>query len=395
MATIEHLPNELLIAIAKSVRDVRGLASMAKMNRRFNIIAMPLLYHEVVRRKRDDALFHCAGEGLLWALDLLEAAGQDLNVREITQPGEERMNKRYEGGEFYISRRFLEAGGTEEGVIHRAVLKGQAEVVRWLISHGVPVHSQSMNLCECDDFKSLGSGSPLHLALCRGQEEIAHILLANGANINELEFFDGVTAWQDAIQGRHPATAMDFALSLASTHSKIFARCLDGAKEERQPDSSDAVQKKSLTTSNVFSVDTRHDEHTVTEEDILGSVSALLDPVTCIEAYADSNRSEAIMGQKRRWERKKALRKPALKKAEHDVIILRQRGAKEPKIHLSPPLRPDTPIKLAYGAIVNASDIIGKTFSDTIVDSVGRDVRFLEASLAQYIANSPRVATPV
>ncbi|KAK1996173.1 adenine-N(1)--methyltransferase [Colletotrichum falcatum] len=80
---------------------------------------------------------------------------------------------------------------------------------------------------------------------------------------------------------------------------------------------------------------------------------------------------------------------------EHDVIILRQRGAKEPKFHLSPPLRPDTPIKLSYGASINASDVIGKTFSDSVTDSVGRDVRFVEPSLAQYIANSPRVATPI
>ncbi|KAK2022300.1 hypothetical protein LX32DRAFT_509651, partial [Colletotrichum zoysiae] len=300
MATIEHLPNELLIAIAKSVRDVRGLASMAKMNRRFNIIAMPLLYHEAVRRKRNDALFHCAGEGLLGALELLEAAGQDLNVTEITQPGDKGINKIYQGGEFYVSRAFLEAGGTAEGVIHRAVLKGQTEVVRWLISQGVPVHNQSVNLCECEDSKAPGSGSPLHLALCRGQEEMAHILLANGANINELEFFDGMTAWQNAIQSRHPATAMEFALSLASTHSKIFARCPDGSKEEGQPDSSDAVQRKTLTTSNGFGVETEHDGHAVIEEDILGSVSALLDPIACIEAYADSNRSEAILGQKRR-----------------------------------------------------------------------------------------------
>ncbi|KZL64123.1 tRNA (adenine-N(1)-)-methyltransferase [Colletotrichum tofieldiae] len=80
---------------------------------------------------------------------------------------------------------------------------------------------------------------------------------------------------------------------------------------------------------------------------------------------------------------------------EHDVVILRQRGTKEPKFHLSPPLRPDAPIKLAYGAKVNASDIIGKNFSDSIHDSGGRDVRLREASLAQYIANSPRVATPI
>ncbi|GKT48910.1 uncharacterized protein ColSpa_09091 [Colletotrichum spaethianum] len=79
---------------------------------------------------------------------------------------------------------------------------------------------------------------------------------------------------------------------------------------------------------------------------------------------------------------------------EHDVVILRQRGTKEPKFHLSPPLRPDAPVKLAYGAKVNASDIIGKNFTDSVSDSGGRNVRFLEASLAQYIANSPRVATP-
>ncbi|OBR03904.1 tRNA (Adenine-N(1)-)-methyltransferase [Colletotrichum higginsianum IMI 349063] len=80
---------------------------------------------------------------------------------------------------------------------------------------------------------------------------------------------------------------------------------------------------------------------------------------------------------------------------EHDVVILRQRGNKDPKFHLSPPLRPDAPIKLAYGAKVNASEIIGKSFTDLIHDSDGRDVRLTEASLAQYIANSPRVATPI
>ncbi|KAL2875488.1 hypothetical protein SGCOL_009257 [Colletotrichum sp. CLE4] len=80
---------------------------------------------------------------------------------------------------------------------------------------------------------------------------------------------------------------------------------------------------------------------------------------------------------------------------EHDVIILRQRGTKEPKSHLSPPLRLDAAIKLSYGSKVNGSDIIGKSFSDTIKDSGGRNVRLLEASLGQYVANSPRVATPI
>ncbi|KAF4785005.1 tRNA (Adenine-N(1)-)-methyltransferase [Colletotrichum scovillei] len=80
---------------------------------------------------------------------------------------------------------------------------------------------------------------------------------------------------------------------------------------------------------------------------------------------------------------------------EHDVVILRQRGTKEPKFHLSPPLRTDAAIKLSYGSKFNASDIIGKSYLDSIKDSGGRNVRLLEASLGQYVANSPRVATPI
>ncbi|KAK2017828.1 hypothetical protein LZ32DRAFT_576140 [Colletotrichum eremochloae] len=379
MATIEQLPNELLVAIAKSVRDVRGLASMAKMNRRFNSIATLPLYREAVRRQMNDALFYCAGEGLLGALELLRAAGQDLDVRQISESDEERTRKTFmaawELEEFDLKAAFQKAyRRTQEGAIHRAVLKGQTEAVRWLISHGVPVDSVSANLCECDDAEDSGTRSPLHLALCRGQEEVAHILLANGAKIDEFKPFANTTAWQSAIQSRHPATAMEFALSLAATHSEMFAGHADG-----------------------FDIDSEHDGHSVTEQDILSSVTALLDPIACLEAYAESKKSEAVLGQKRMSVLQAERKKKASTNlgAEHDVIILRQRGAKEPKIHLSPPLRPDTPIKLAYGASINTSDIIGKTFSDTVNDSDGRNVRFLEASLAQYIANSPRVATPV
>ncbi|OLN89790.1 tRNA (adenine(58)-N(1))-methyltransferase TrmI [Colletotrichum chlorophyti] len=80
---------------------------------------------------------------------------------------------------------------------------------------------------------------------------------------------------------------------------------------------------------------------------------------------------------------------------EHDVVVLRQRGPREAKFHLSPPVRQDNRIKLTYGATVNGSDIIGKRFTECITDSGGRNVRLYEASLAQYVANSPRVATPI
>ncbi|KAK1982313.1 hypothetical protein LZ30DRAFT_544546, partial [Colletotrichum cereale] len=307
MATLEHLPNELLVAIAESVQEIRGLASMAKMNRRFNRIATQLLYCEAVRRERHDALFHCAGEGLLGALNLLEAAGQDLNVREIRIPDERRtsgiMKTMSECEEFDSKKAFREAGRTDESAIHRAISKGQSEVVRWLIGHGVPIDFKSVNLCKCIEIRGSGVGSPLHLALCRGQEEVAHILLANGANVDELNPFPGTTPWQRAIQGRNPVAAMEFARSLASKHSGIVAGHADSSEEEQEEVDSNFIQKKSLMSSNDFDADSEHDGNYFTEKDILGSVTALLDPIACIEAYADSRKSETILGQKRRLER--------------------------------------------------------------------------------------------
>ncbi|KAK1996174.1 hypothetical protein LX36DRAFT_638489 [Colletotrichum falcatum] len=323
MATIERLPNELLVAIAESVQDIRGLASMAKTNRRLNSIATPPLYREAVRRERNDALLHCAGEGLLGILELLEAAGQDLNARAITRPDEERtrrvINSMCEREEIGITTVFKEAGRTYGGAIHRTVLKGQTEVDRWLISHGVPVDSESVNLCECDNGEDSDHGSPLHLALCQGQEEVAHILLANGASIDELDPFAGTTAWQSAIQGRYPATAMEFAISLASTRTEILARHADGFEEEQQQDNK-AAQKKGRTCSDGFGVDSENYGHSLTEEDILDSVTALLDPIACIEAYADSKKSEAILGQKKKLERNEVCWEFIVKRAGREII---------------------------------------------------------------------------
>ncbi|KAF5497697.1 tRNA (adenine(58)-N(1))-methyltransferase TrmI [Colletotrichum siamense] len=80
---------------------------------------------------------------------------------------------------------------------------------------------------------------------------------------------------------------------------------------------------------------------------------------------------------------------------EHDVIVLRQRGDREAKFHLSPPLRRDGKIKLSYGARLDGSDVIGKTFTDAVKDTTGRDVRLQQVTLAQYVSNSQRVATPI
>ncbi|CRK47757.1 hypothetical protein BN1723_007737 [Verticillium longisporum] len=81
---------------------------------------------------------------------------------------------------------------------------------------------------------------------------------------------------------------------------------------------------------------------------------------------------------------------------EHDVLLLRQKGARNAtKRQVTPPIRSDTTFKAAWGVHVNGSDLIGRTLPCTIQDSKGNNMRLSEVTLAQYVTNIPRVATPV
>ncbi|KAF5673445.1 tRNA (adenine-N(1)-)-methyltransferase [Fusarium heterosporum] len=79
----------------------------------------------------------------------------------------------------------------------------------------------------------------------------------------------------------------------------------------------------------------------------------------------------------------------------NDVLFLRQQGLRSPKWHLTPPLRTDSRIRLAYGASVNSSELIGRRVLDSLTDSSGRSLTIHEPTLASYIINSPRQATPI
>ncbi|PNY26172.1 tRNA (Adenine(58)-N(1))-methyltransferase TrmI [Tolypocladium capitatum] len=80
---------------------------------------------------------------------------------------------------------------------------------------------------------------------------------------------------------------------------------------------------------------------------------------------------------------------------EHDVLFLRQQGAKYPKWHLTAPLRPDARVKLSYGATVPAAALIGRNLLDVVRDSGGHNVVLHEPTLAGYVINSERLATPI
>ena len=81
--------------------------------------------------------------------------------------------------------------------------------------------------------------------------------------------------------------------------------------------------------------------------------------------------------------------------AEFDVLFLRQQGARYPKWHLTAPLRRGAQVKLAYGASVAASDLIGREVLDAVQDTSGNKVVLHEPTLANHVLNSKRIATPV
>lgn len=79
------------------------------------------------------------------------------------------------------------------------------------------------------------------------------------------------------------------------------------------------------------------------------------------------------------------------------MVLLRQRGPRRGRWRLTAPLRPDADIKVADGAFVRGSDVIGRRPLDELVDSGGQRVELHEASLAGYVVykRGQRVATPI
>ncbi|KAK5995905.1 tRNA (adenine(58)-N(1))-methyltransferase TrmI-like protein [Cladobotryum mycophilum] len=80
---------------------------------------------------------------------------------------------------------------------------------------------------------------------------------------------------------------------------------------------------------------------------------------------------------------------------EYDVLFLRQHGPKHAKWHLTAPLRSGARVRLSYGASVPASDLIGRRLLDIVRDSSNNSVVLHEPTLASYIVNSERLATPI
>ncbi|TDZ31525.1 hypothetical protein C8035_v012221 [Colletotrichum spinosum] len=211
--TIQGLPDELLALIASKVRDLRALASMALTNRRLNYIATTALYQEEVYRKDHLAIFHCAETGNIGGLELLRVHGQNLTVRMKFDLQQGTPRNRPSKKQTRWLQAYWDTLLTDEprrGAIHFAILNGQLDTVRWLISYGVPVNQP---ILASDSFDAEET-TPLQLAYENGEFGAVLVLLVNGA----ADALQGSQVWHKALEMGHVKPGMEFAMSVASSH---------------------------------------------------------------------------------------------------------------------------------------------------------------------------------
>ncbi|KAF6844010.1 tRNA (adenine-n-)-methyltransferase [Colletotrichum musicola] len=361
MTRLEHFPDELLVIITSFVRDYRGLASLARMNRRLNEIATPYLYRKEVRRqkKRHRAFMQCAYTGQLGTLRLFWKYGQDLRVK-IKYPRDPEYKK-------YLRYHIME-DECVRGAIHTAIIGGQPDIVSWLVSHGVPVYESCDGLC---DFWWCGVHTPLQLAVCKKQYTAALIILANGASQDEILKWmtRGESVWLEAICRPNAKQALEFAADAASAatseergvgegllgdlHDEAPGEQLtEGIEVSPSPNTSDqsvflferfrnlkdspkieppTIAFCSTETSSAagFPETATVDRLTSTPMDLNSAdamVTRLIDPIDALDVYAGSPQKEASEWKQRKRERQEAHKKLVFKRAERRA---RQKAQKQ------------------------------------------------------------------
>ncbi|CAI0653466.1 unnamed protein product, partial [Colletotrichum noveboracense] len=335
----------------------------------------------------------------------------------------------------------------EYGALHEAAFFGQSETVRWLLSKGV--NPRQACFLQCTWIYASGNEylrtytNALHLAFDLGRWGVVQVFSANKAG--HAIMYD-TSLWEEAIQEDQAKPAMKFAVSVASSCFQDDAGLLKQKPSEKSIidsvnlllDPLDCLEahcdaepediilwnerKQRLLEKQEGQVFKRAERKAQRKENLWDSLQVIAD-----------HKAQEVAKQHRTVNRRLRVElvaqdfrdlvfdipKPNFHNAtqtlaiessktpqstivpvrqlgtEHDVIVLRQRGDREAKFHLSPPLRRDGKIKLSYGARLDGSDVIGKTFTDAVKDTTGRDVRLQQVTLAQYVSNSPRVATPI
>ncbi|KAK8085612.1 Tankyrase-1 [Apiospora hydei] len=241
MVQLLELPVDLLLEVVDHVDDPHDLTSLARVNRFFHSLADKRIWKLANREHRYGILMWACATGNEPALRRLLTLGFTTNLN--FQPRQHWIPKEITLS-FYLTIRSdlclarqkrQDTSGATWGKqkarwtalpymddfyepasprldqndrqfwkpLHTAVYHGQSHIVDTLLQHGAWVDAIATNYHGCDRppsrymYEEPGHGvercTPLHVALCTGQEEIARTLISNGASMH---VNDTVYRWQ-------------------------------------------------------------------------------------------------------------------------------------------------------------------------------------------------------
>ncbi|KAF4832509.1 Ankyrin repeat domain-containing protein 16 [Colletotrichum tropicale] len=197
------MPPELLLAIADLLPQA-ALRALSLTNKRLYDVINPVLYAQSVKNEAPDITVLAARDGNLDTLKMAASFGADMNrVYWVPVPTWAKPEE-------------IQSTAPETGYgvcwatpLHVAAAYGHYDVVKWLLAEGVDIDVPGKLLCGClslyemrqhlgnssviwdphnTDLDSVpeiaGTWTPLHLAICRGNQSIARFLVSRGASLN-------------------------------------------------------------------------------------------------------------------------------------------------------------------------------------------------------------------
>ncbi|KAI8196302.1 putative ankyrin repeat protein [Colletotrichum sp. SAR 10_76] len=196
------MPPEILLAIADLLPQA-ALRALSPTNKRLYDVINPVLYAQSVKDEAPDITVLAARDGNLDTLKMAASFGADMNrVYWVPVPTWAKPEE-------------IQSTAPETGYgvcwatpLHVAAAYGHYDVVKWLLAEGVDIDVPGKLLCGClslnemhtyygnssDAWKTgidldcvphvAGTWTPLHLAICRGNQSIARFLVSRGASLD-------------------------------------------------------------------------------------------------------------------------------------------------------------------------------------------------------------------